>query len=702
MLAKAIRATNYKDYVPLVHEMEGRKQIKQGQGMQTKGSGIKRALGRDSAPDNVLLNSIAKAEQSVVLAEKSRVAQALYRLVKANPDPSFWEIAENSTYIAKGSDGIAKELWDQRVDIQDRKVDVMVDGKQKTIVFANKAKDIVRAMDRSSIEQLNAILRGSSYLLRKLSMVNTSLNPVFVFTNFVRDVQTVGIGVGVAHGTKAAKIVTKRALSAVRGIHATEAGKVNEWSPLWERLNAAGGRTGFYHAKSIEEMQKDLTKRLRKLDEAKTSVDKARKLANATGQFVEDWNMSVENGVRLSVFKYAVEELGLSDADGAVMAKNASTDFNVKGEASWLSSLYMFANAGIQGSTMVARTLLTTKRGRKTMYGLMAFGVTLDLVASALSGVNDDGEDEWDSVPEYKKDRNIMIPTGDGEYFAIPMPYGFSFFVSAGRQISELGRGASSATETFGKVVSSAMGSFSPIGEATDMSWAGIARTLSPTITDLPLGLAANEDWKGAPIRPKDFSTGHTDTPQSQLYWRSTPSMYVASAGALNRMSGGDQFERGGMDYSPEDLQHIVRWVGGGMLRFAEDTVGVIAGIGDDAKGSILQGPFVRQFYYSESERKGYFSFRENAAEIQLLGDRVEGYRSTGDHERSSELRRENEAVFKMVADLKALDRRRRSVARTLKASTDEEANEKLSADLYEEVRAFNVQFQKAKAKGPQ
>jgi hypothetical protein len=73
-------------------------------------------------------------------------------------------------------------------------------------------------------------------------------------------------------------------------------------------------------------------------------------MLRSVGKFISDANEMVESAVRLSAF-IELQKEGISEKKAAEAAKNLTVDFNRKGDlGSLLNSLYLFANAGIQGS----------------------------------------------------------------------------------------------------------------------------------------------------------------------------------------------------------------------------------------------------------------------------------------------------------------------------------------------------------------
>lgn len=56
-----------------------------------------------------------------------------------------------------------------------------------------------------------------------------------------------------------------------------------------------------------------------------------------------------------------------------------------------------------------------------------------------MMGGGDGADDEWKKIPEFVKERAIIIPLGRQDYVAIPLPLGFHVFPNIGRTIVEMG-----------------------------------------------------------------------------------------------------------------------------------------------------------------------------------------------------------------------------------------------------------------------
>jgi hypothetical protein len=714
-LEEAIAKTGFKHYVPLVHEMKRRGKPKLGmaKGFQSTGPGIKRRGGRKSAPDNVVMNTVRAVEDALFKAEKKRVVDTMRKLIEAFPDKNFWNIYDVPVKVKMDQDGIMREHWEMREDWREDAIQ-FYDGEgkgrtAKVIVFNDKAQALSRAFKGGNVEESGAIMKAMRAYVRYQSAINTSLNIEFaLFTNFVKDLQTAGLVLAEAQGWDAVKVISKRTPSAIRGIYRSQRGKPSEWTPLWDRLRKAGGKTGYFHARGIEEIQADMEKAIRKALAKPEGLRKGIDYAASVLEFINELNEAVENGVRLSAFKYAVEVLGMSDAKAAELAKTLTIDFNTRGEQRWLSGMYMFSNAGLQGTARMMASGVTTKRGRKISASIMLLFAMLDQLNYWLSGDDDDGRNRWDARPEHEKDRYLQIYTGVGEsgFFSLPMPYGYSFFATSGRTLSAMartaaGRGETDVLQGFANTASSAMSSFSPVGDAHDFSYQSALRLLSPTITDPLVELAVNQDWKGSKIYAGDNDFDRTPGPRSEAGRDYTADVWKQTARLMNSLTGGDRFSSGLVDVHPETLKYLVGTGLGGTMRVFNNALdaGTLAADGD-LSAAAARAPFVRHLFKEESARKGYYDFYANSQEVLVLADLHESYSGSKDPDdkaKGAELYKDEKAVIDLARKLKVLEKRRKRMQDRIKTTDDDDKRATLEAALYAELRAFNRDFQQAK-----
>ncbi|MBJ1937529.1 hypothetical protein JFY34_27280, partial [Escherichia coli] len=159
-----------------------------------------------------------------------------------------------------------------------------------------------------------------------------------------------------------------------------------------------------------------------------------------------------------------------------------------------------------------------------------------------------------------------------GEYWSIPLPYGYNVFFLLGHTAEGVAAGDLTASRAAGNVVGGVLGAFSPIGSETSETLSGaLLKNAAPTILRPFANLAMNENFMGAQIYQENMPFG-TPKPDSQLGRRSTPEAYKAFASWLNAFSGGSQYRPGAVDITPESLKYWVDYISGGTGRFISKT----------------------------------------------------------------------------------------------------------------------------------
>lgn len=78
---------------------------------------------------------------------------------------------------------------------------------------------------------------------------------------------------------------------------------------------------------------------------------------------------------------------------------------------------------------------LNSKHGKKIIMGGIALGIL-----QAMIGIAAFGDDGWDDLPDFEKEKNTIIPNPwiEEDYFKIPMPLGFNFLPNIGRSLFEM------------------------------------------------------------------------------------------------------------------------------------------------------------------------------------------------------------------------------------------------------------------------
>ncbi|KEN06018.1 hypothetical protein AC53_1702 [Escherichia coli 7-233-03_S3_C3] len=607
----------YRYYVPLKgQDVDGVvSQPRTGKGFTIGGRESKQAMGRASRAQSPSTQAIQDLSESLIRNRKNEVGNAFLKLVQDNPDKDYWQgftddRPDTMRVIAERKDQETGETIREVVErpvpmamMADRYFTTKKDGKTYYIKLHDPR--LMRAMKNMGPETSNAVIRTLGKVNRFLATVNTSYNPEFLVSNFIRDVQTAVMNLKAEQGRSDGKLkeldnlsalaVVKDSRSAMSAVYAslrgkTLTGKGAQWQKVWKEFVEDGGKTGWFNMGDLEGQQKEMDRLV--------SLAKGGWKGQSIGAWhsflnlVEDANGAVENALRLSAYKHA-RDAGLSRQQAASLAKNMTVNFNRRGEQGMLmNSLYMFANASIQGTANLVRTLghlngdgplLERLRWKnlnvpqKIVLAAVGAGYLLGSLNRSVAGEDDDGGNWYDKVPSHVKERNLVIMKSmfggkAGEYWSIPLPYGYNVFFLLGHTAEGVAAGDLTASRAAGNVVGGILGAFSPIGSETSETLSGaLLKNAAPTILRPFANLAMNENFMGAQIYQENMPFG-TPKPDSQLGRRSTPEAYKAFAFWLNAFSGGSQYRPGAVDITPESLKFWIDYISGGTGRFISKT----------------------------------------------------------------------------------------------------------------------------------
>ncbi|MCD3580517.1 hypothetical protein KX408_02405 [Escherichia coli] len=607
----------YRYYVPLKgQDVDGVVSLpRTGKGFTIGGRESRQAMGRASRAQSPSTQAIQDLSESLIRNRKNEVGNAFLKLVQDNPDKDYWQVFTNERpdTMRAIAERVVPETGETRHEVVERPVPMamMADRyfttKKNGKTYYIKLHDprLMRAMKNMGPETSNAVIRTLGKVNRFLATVNTSYNPEFLVSNFIRDVQTAVMNLKAEQGRSDGKLkgldnlsalaVVKDSRSAMSAVYAslrgkTLTGKGAQWQKVWKEFVEDGGKTGWFNMGDLEGQQKEMD---RLVSLAKGGW-KGQSIGawNSFLNLVEDANGAVENALRLSAYKHA-RDAGLSRQQAASLAKNMTVNFNRRGEqGALMNSLYMFANASIQGTANLVRTLghlngdgplperLRWKNlnvPQKIALAAVGAGYLLGSLNRSVAGEDDDGVNWYDKVPSHVKERNLVIMKSmfggkAGEYWSIPLPYGYNVFFLLGHTAEGVAAGDLTASRAAGNVVGGVLGAFSPIGSETSETLSGaLLKNAAPTILRPFANLAMNENFMGAQIYQENMPFG-TPKPDSQLGRRSTPEAYKAFASWLNAFSGGSQYRPGAVDITPESLKYWVDYISGGTGRFISKT----------------------------------------------------------------------------------------------------------------------------------
>jgi hypothetical protein len=636
----------YSSYVPLYRDdidfsTQGSGGMATGQGYSVKGAASRRAMGSKKAVIDILANIAMQRERTIVRAEKNRVAMSLYGLAVQNPNTDFWLaidpagqkdpnramadlmtmgispldaksiIEEPKQRYVDPNTGLVAERINPAIRSNPMVVATRIDGVEKYVFFnANdeRSQRMASALKNLDADQLGYLTSNFiAPVTRWFAQVNTQFNPIFGAINFIRDSKGAMFTLSTTAIAGQQKAVAAGIFSAMKGIYqATRAERKGRPAPagsyaqLWDEFQQVGGQTGYRdqfvnsedRAKALQRMLDPAswaTSPLGKVFTAggtlKVPMEVARKTAAPLFDWLSDYNQTMENAVRLSAYKVALDK-GLSKEEAASIAKNLTVNFNRKGQmATQAGAWYAFFNAAIQGSARLIETL-RGPAGKKIMAGGLMIGTAQAFLLAAA------GFDE-DEPPDFIKERNLIIPLGTGgKYLTLPMPLGFNVIPNTSRVMTEWAMsGFKDTPKRIGQITGALLETFNPIGNS---GWS--VQTLAPTIVDPLVALAENRDFTGKPIAKKDRSDlsptpGYTRTKDTASFFSKQLSYF------LNLATGGTAYKPGLFSPTPDQIDYLIGQITGGVGREVMKVEQSITGAIKGEEVAPYKMPIVGRFY---------------------------------------------------------------------------------------------------------
>jgi hypothetical protein len=668
----------YKFYAPLkgvedkipgdIEDMLDFSQVRGGWGFDIRGDELKHGLGRTrKATHPPFAQGVYDAHIAIIRGERNEVGKRFLKFVRENPS-KLWEInkvVHKKVYDKKTN--TARFVEDKWAKNEENVISVKVDGQEYYITMYDDA--LISAMKNLGTSNMNGALKVMSFINRKLAAVNTTLNPEFFFTNFFRDVQTAGINLSTEEAHHMAGAVMRDAWKAGWGIFLAQRGKGsnNEWSKRYKEFEKAGAKIGFYHMHDIDRTYRRLRNAVKRAGGGPMIM--TRETMGLMAKLVTDASSAFENGTRLAAFHHAIQS-GYSVDRAASLAKNLTVNFNRRGENVWLNSMYLFFNAGVQGTVRLFQAA-KSPRVRKVMYGIVQASAILAAFNRHMGGDDEDGIPYWDSIAPYDKSRNFIfiLPGSGGKYVKIPMPYGYNVMAVTGYELENFidalivkgrKRPGEAVAEGAWNIVDAMISAFNPLGELRMSEGGyGIFRQFVPTPIQPATDIYANETFWGGIVYPEEYPQDYR--PDSSIHKKSTNFMAKWVAKTLNDLTGGSEKESGLIDVHPDALQYIFESYTGGVGQFFERTAGLVAApfTGKEIKYNDI--PFFRRMAGEQNPYIVAPMYHENKEEIKqaenqweyMRKQRVDDINAWHDH---------NKWKLDLVDDLNAAERKLRAL----------------------------------------
>jgi len=599
--------------------------------------------GRKTLPFSPYGTFVSDVGARIIRGERNRVGQKMMDFFIGNPSNEWRVFSDRNPPRDKNGNPQRPSPFDPNFMIVKRGGDT----------FYVRINDplLAKAAKNLNPTQMNAFLEFSNKVTRLLSRSFTTANPDFFVPNIFRDLQSAALNLSAdAPGLAKAFGKNVRDKKVFRTIASFEYGGTGGDPNLrkqYEQFKLDGGSVSWAQretpqeaAARIQDDLKTLEERLKDIKDAKGAKQTIDALWKPTSKgframvgALESTNAIFENGIRFAAYRAALD-VGMTREQAAMISREATVDFNRRGEAgALLNALYAFFNAGIQGSVRTARALSNNpfKTGKLSttqaaLLGMMSTAAMLAAANAGMSDEDDDGKLFWDKIPDYEKERNLIImnPINGRSYLKIPMPYGFGFFPYLATRTMDAARRGDDLGAAGIDIVTAALGNFSPVQFSAGNATSSVARAATPTVFKPLTELALNENFMGKPIYNEPFDKGQSYASVARY---NTPEGYKEFSQFLNDITGGEGKVKGGLNVPAESFEYLLEFSLGGVTNLAKSLYRT------GAEGDPLAAPAVRRLVGQPGKGRNVGEYYEREEKARVVNQQLKD--STGAERRA-------------------------------------------------------------------
>lgn len=450
---------------------------------------------------------------------------------------------------------------------REHEVRVMKDG-DEYVIYVNGDPQLAQAMNNTRAHRVSEGIKNSiskrviAVVGRKMAAAYTSLSPLFIPSNYFRDLTMTLASTAIREDAKYNYLLRKNlATSWNLGFMLRDfqngklRDKVNNGNAtpkeqMFYDFMMNGGETGFVSSLDVEDLKKKFKNDLKDLDRWKANPVK---VGHTIMDSIEFLNRMIEDSNRFAVYMTSIQ-YGRSIDEAVNDAKDVTLNFNRKGtgEHSWqtIRNLYLFINPAVQSlQTLGALAKHHPFKFTAVTASWLASGVLVPIVnvalmqlgAAFLGGDGDDDKDWYKDISKKywqfsKWDRRnnfiMWVPTTH-EFVKIPLAQEFRAFYGLGDMIASKMMGGELAEESWEDY------GWDLVGQVVDMlpldptGYDGnIAVSLMPNAIRPVFELAFNVDFTGKPLF-KDTEYNKYDPNFTKAYV-GTPDWLVRASRMMN------------------------------------------------------------------------------------------------------------------------------------------------------------------------
>ena len=516
---------------------------------------------------------------------------------------------------------------------REHEVRVMKDG-EEYVIYVNGDPQLAQAMNNTRAHRVREIQSGkldraAAWLGRKMAAAYTSLSPLFIPSNYFRDLTMTLASTAIREDAKYNYLLRKNlATSWNLGfmLRDYQNGKLREKvsngnatpkEQMFYDFMMNGGETGFVSSLDVEDLKKKFKNDLKDLDRWKANPVK---VGHTIMDGIEFLNRMIEDSNRFAIYMTSIQ-YGRSIDEAVNDAKDVTLNFNRKGtgEYGWqmIRNLYLFINPAVQSlQTLGALAKHHPFKFTAVTASWLASGVLVPIVNAAmmsLFGGDDDKDKYWQFSKWDRRNNLIMWVPFTHEYVKIPLAQEFRAFYGIGDMIASKMMGGELAEESWSQYADDLLGQVVDMLPLDPTGYDGnIAVSLMPNAIRPVFELAFNVDFTGKPLF-KDTEYNKYDPNFTKAYV-GTPDWLVRASRMVNSI-GNDypDVQQNSIDAfgdprynlnNPAVVDHVLSSYLGGAYTMGSQVLGLLTkSLNDPKEIKVADIPLFSKFVSNPDDR---------------------------------------------------------------------------------------------------
>ena len=516
---------------------------------------------------------------------------------------------------------------------REHEVRVMKDG-EEYVIYVNGDPQLAQAMNNTRAHRVREIQSGkldraAAWLGRKMAAAYTSLSPLFIPSNYFRDLTMTLASTAIREDGRYNYLLRKNlATSWNLGFmlrdyqngklrEKVSSGNATPKEQMFYDFMMNGGETGFVSSLDVEDLKKKFKNDLKDLDRWKANPVK---VGHTIMDAIEFLNRAIENSNRFAIYMTSIQ-YGRSIDEAVNDAKDVTLNFNRKGtgEYGWqmIRNLYLFINPAVQSlQTLGALVKHHPFKFTAVTASWLASGVLVPIINAALMslcGGDDDKDKYWQFTKWDRRNNLIMWVPFTHEYVKIPLAQEFRAFYGVGDMIASKMMGGELAEESWNQYAEDLLGQVVDMLPLDPTGYDGnIVVSLMPNPIRPVFELAFNVDFTGKPLF-KDSEYNKYDPNFTKAYV-GTPDWLVRASKMINSI-GNDypDVQQNAIDAfgdprynlnNPAVVDHILSSYLGGAYTMGSQVLGVLTkALNDPKEIKMADIPLLSKFVSNPDDR---------------------------------------------------------------------------------------------------